>query len=61
MRQKAKGGGGQWRRHKKWARKGIDLAPNPYYWAPGGEEPLSQPDQVLSLDAEDKKDPFKAA
>ncbi len=53
--------GGQWRRLKNWVRKGIELAPNPYYWAPSLKEPPSQPDPVMSLDSEDMKDPFKAA
>ncbi len=30
----AESDGGQWRRLKHWARKGIDIKPNPQYWAP---------------------------
>ncbi len=59
----AESDGGQWRRLKNWARKGIYIAPNPYYWAPTADEPMSpsRPDVVQNLDAEDMKDPFKAA
>ena len=59
----AESNGGQWRCLKNWARKGIDIAPNPYYWAPTADEPmaLSRPDVVQNLDATDIKDPFKAA
>ena len=59
----AESDGGQWHRLKNWARKGIDLAPNPYYWGPSVEEPPtpSRPDVVENLNAEDMKDPFKAA
>ncbi len=58
----AESDGGQWRRLKNWARKGIDIAPNPYYWAPV-DEPISpsQPSGVQNLDADDMNDPFKAA
>ncbi len=55
--------GGTWGRLRNWARKGIDIGPNPYYWAPSVDEPAypSQPSGVHSLDAEDMKDPIKAA
>ncbi len=58
----AESDGGQWRRLKNWARKGIDIAPNPYYWAPT-DEPISpsRPGGVQNFDAEDMKDHFKAA
>ena len=48
---------------KNWAHKGIDLAPNPYYWALTQEEPIapSRHDAVQNLDADNMKDPFKAA
>ncbi len=58
----AESDGGSWRRVKIWARKGIDLAPNPQYWAPANEPILpSRPSTVQNLDEEDMKEPFKAA
>ncbi len=59
----AESDGGQWRRLKHWARKGIDIETNPHYWAPTMDAPISpsQPSGVENLDAEDMKDPFKGA
>ncbi len=59
----AESDGGKWTRLRNWARKGIDIGPNPYYWAPGVDEPIfpSRPSGVESLNAEDMKDPIKAA
>ena len=58
----AESDGGSWRRVKIWTRKGIDLAPNPQYWAPANEPILpSRPSTVQNLDEEDMKEPFKAA
>ncbi len=47
----AESDGGQWRRLKNWARKGIELAPTPQYWAPSQDEPItpSRPNVVISL------------
>ncbi len=55
--------GGKWTRLRNWARKGIDIGPNPYYWAPSVDEPPfpSRPSGVESLNEEDMKDPMKAA
>ncbi len=54
--------GGSWGRLRNWAHKGIDIGPNPYYWAPSADEPIcpSRPSGIETLDAEDMKDPVKA-
>ncbi len=59
----AESDGGKWGRLRNWARKGIDIGPNPYYWAPSVDEPIfpSRPSVVESLGEEDMKDPVKAA
>ncbi len=55
--------GGKWTRLRNWACKGIDIGPNPHYWAPSVDEPLfqSRPSGVESLSAEDMEDLIKAA
>ena len=55
--------GGTWSRLRNWARKGIDIGPNPHYWPPTADEPIcpSRPSGIRILDAEDMKDPILAA
>ncbi len=36
----AESDGGKWGRLQNWARKGIDIGPNPHHWAPTLYEPL---------------------
>ena len=59
----AESDGGKWGRLRNWACKGIDIGPNPQYWAPSVDEPIfpSRPSGVESLNEEDMKDPVKAA
>ena len=59
----AESDGGKWGRLRNWARKGIDIGPNPHYWVLTLSEPFfpSRPSGIESLDADDMKDPIKAA